>query len=87
MSVDTLKNDRDYRVYLDNTNWDFIVIDECQNVAVRFAGAGLGVVEVEPFVDVATRLELGRKAYANPAAPNPSHLRQQLPYAVEQANA
>jgi len=56
-------------------------------VAVRFAGAGLGVVEVEPFEAVAERLQLGRKAYANPAAPIPSHLRQQLPYAVEQANA
>ena len=39
VSVDTLKNDRDYRFYLDNANWDIIVIDECQNVAERAKGA------------------------------------------------
>ncbi len=39
VSVDTLKNDRDYRFYLDNANWDIIVIDECQNVAERARGA------------------------------------------------
>ncbi|MFN9610744.1 MAG: SNF2-related protein [bacterium] len=39
VSVDTLKNDRDYRVYLDNASWDIIVIDECQNVAERARGA------------------------------------------------
>jgi SNF2 family DNA or RNA helicase len=39
VSVDTLKNDRDYRYYLDNANWDIIVIDECQNVAERARGA------------------------------------------------
>jgi superfamily II DNA or RNA helicase len=35
VSVDTLKNDREYRVYLDEASWDIIVIDECQNVAAR----------------------------------------------------
>jgi superfamily II DNA or RNA helicase len=39
VSVDTLKNDREYRVYLDNASWDIIVIDECQNVAERASGA------------------------------------------------
>jgi superfamily II DNA or RNA helicase len=39
VSVDTLKNDREYRVYLDNASWDIIVIDECQNVAERARGA------------------------------------------------
>ena len=39
VSVDTLKNDREYRFYLDHANWDVIVIDECQNVAERAKGA------------------------------------------------
>ena len=55
-------------------------------VAVRFAGSGLNVVDVEPFEAVAQRLQLGRKVYANPNAAIPLHLRQQLPYAVKQAN-
>jgi len=38
VSVDTLKIDREYRSYLDNANWDIIVIDECQNVATRAKG-------------------------------------------------
>lgn len=38
VSVDTLKNDREYRYYLDHANWDIIVIDECQNVAERAQG-------------------------------------------------
>jgi len=39
VSVDTLKNDREYSFYLDNASWDIIVIDECQNVAERAQGA------------------------------------------------
>ncbi|NQU65248.1 MAG: DEAD/DEAH box helicase, partial [SAR324 cluster bacterium] len=35
ISIDTLKNDREYTVYLENAYWDIIVIDEAQNVADR----------------------------------------------------
>jgi len=35
VSVDTLKQSREYQVYLENAWWDIIVIDEAQNVAER----------------------------------------------------
>jgi superfamily II DNA or RNA helicase len=35
ISVDTLKQDAEYRVYLEHSYWDIIVIDEAQNVAER----------------------------------------------------
>jgi SNF2 family DNA or RNA helicase len=35
VSIDTLKQDSEYRVYLENCYWDIIVIDEAQNVAER----------------------------------------------------
>jgi superfamily II DNA or RNA helicase len=35
VSVDTLKNDVKYRQYLEDCRWDVVVIDECQNVALR----------------------------------------------------
>ena len=55
-------------------------------VAVRFAGSGLKVASVEPFVAVADRLQLGRKAYANPSAPIPDSLNQQRQVAVDAAH-
>ena len=38
VSVDTLKNDVKYRQHLENCRWDAIVVDECQNVAMRTRG-------------------------------------------------
>ncbi len=39
VSMDTLKNDVKYRQYLENCRWDAVVIDECQNIAMRTKSA------------------------------------------------
>ena len=39
ISIDTLKQDAEYRTYLENAYWDVIVIDEAHNVADRGTGS------------------------------------------------
>ena len=42
ISIDTLKQDAEYRTYLEQAYWDVIVIDEAHNVADRGGGSGRG---------------------------------------------
>ncbi len=41
ISIDTLKQDAEYRTYIENAYWDIIVIDEAHNVAERGNGSSL----------------------------------------------
>ncbi len=40
VSIDTLKKDLQYRVALENSQWDLIIIDEAHNVAARKSASG-----------------------------------------------
>jgi hypothetical protein len=56
-------------------------------VGVRFQGKGLKVEAVEPFAQIAKRLELGERAYPNRQLPVPPSLNLQRAQAVQEAHA
>jgi predicted metal-dependent hydrolase len=56
-------------------------------VGVRFQGKGLKVEAVEPFAQIAKRLELGERAYPNRQLPVPPSLNLQRAQAVKEAHA
>jgi SNF2 family DNA or RNA helicase len=41
ISIDTLKQDKEYSIYLENAYWDIIIIDEAHNVADRGQGGSM----------------------------------------------
>lgn len=56
-------------------------------VGVRFLGTGLKVEAVEPFAQIARRLQLGERAYPNRQLPVPESLKLQRGQAVREAQA
>ncbi|MFN9692861.1 MAG: hypothetical protein ACK550_03535 [Synechococcaceae cyanobacterium] len=56
-------------------------------VGVRFLGTGLKVEAVEPFAQIARRLQLGERAYPNRQLPVPESLWLQRGQAVREAQA
>jgi len=63
ISIDTLKQDSEYRVYLEKCHWDVIVIDEAHNVAFR---SGQGSLRARLAKLISTRSDTLIMASATP---------------------
>ena len=68
ISIDTLKQDAEYRTYLEQTSWDIIVIDEAHNVADRGTASQRIANERKLFTEIHHHTAFSINIYGNEAA-------------------